>query len=326
MKSEVKEKYEAFCKETYVPIYSKTWWMDIICGEENWDVWFYEPKGEILAVMPYYKVIRKQFTYITKAPFTQNNGIIFKDKEKRKRCSEAAFEEKVITEACHYIESLNLDVYEQQYHYEFKNWLPFFWQNYSAITRYTYVIDNTCNLEEVWNQISSNYRNKIKKGKKNCYIETDIDADRFYQEHEKIFIKQNLDCPFSKKLWIELYKECKLHNAGMTMCAKDEDGNIKSVIFLVWDDKSIYQILGGNIPEFQYQDTYSYLIWNAIEFASKKNLIYDFEGSVIQRISRSFREFGGEPKPYFRIRKVFNPEIIRKEAENQIQKIEEVKK
>ncbi len=34
-----KEKYQAFCEHTYVPIYSKPWWMDAVCGPENWDVW-----------------------------------------------------------------------------------------------------------------------------------------------------------------------------------------------------------------------------------------------------------------------------------------------
>ena len=27
-----KDKYELFCQQTYVPIYSKPWWMDVVCG------------------------------------------------------------------------------------------------------------------------------------------------------------------------------------------------------------------------------------------------------------------------------------------------------
>ena len=63
------------------------------------------------------------------------------------------------------------------------------------------------------------------------------------------------------------------------------------------------------------------LIWHGIEEAIQLGLVYDFEGSVIQRIAKSFREFGGVPKPYFRIRKVFNPEIVRNEAECYIKAI-----
>lgn len=318
---EEKRKFKIFCENTYVPIYSQPWWLDVICGKENWNVWLYEKGNEILAAMPYYLEIRGEYKYITKPLLTQNNGIIFKNDTERKLCTQAEFEEKVIRSACEFLKGLNIDVYEQQYMYTFKNWLPFFWEKYSAITRYTYVIENTFDLDGVWKNISSNYRNKIRKGERNCCIETNIDKEKFYEEHEKVFLKQNLRCPFSKELWFELYEECKRRNAGMTMCAKDKDGNIESLIFLVWDNKSVYQLLGGNIPEYQKQDTYEYLIWRAIQFASEKKLIYDFEGSVIPRISRSFREFGGEPKPYFRIRKIFNPYIIREEAEAKIKEL-----
>jgi len=43
---------------------------------------------------------------------------------------------------------------------------------------------------------------------------------------------------------------------------------------------------------------------------------------MIKRISKSFREFGGDPKLYFRIRKVFDPEVVRTEAERQIARLE----
>ena len=87
-----KEKYAEFCKTTYVPIYSKPWWLDAICKPENWDVWLYESGGNILAVMPYYMEKRGNYNYITKAPLTQNNGIIFKE-ESRKLAKEASLQE-----------------------------------------------------------------------------------------------------------------------------------------------------------------------------------------------------------------------------------------
>ena len=52
--------------------------------------------------------------------------------------------------------------------------------------------------------------------------------------------------------------------------------------------------------------------------AHEKGLAYDFEGSMIKQIAKSFRQYGGEPTPYYRIRKVFNADIIRAEAERYI--------
>lgn len=75
------------------------------------------------------------------------------------------------------------------------------------------------------------------------------------------------------------------------------------------------------MPEYAKLDAYSALTWDEIELAHELGLSYDFEGSVIKRISKSFREYGAIPKLYFRIRKVFNPEIIREEAENNIRQL-----
>ncbi|MCI8280178.1 MAG: GNAT family N-acetyltransferase [Lachnospiraceae bacterium] len=313
-----KEKYEIFCQKTYVPIYSKPWWLDAVCGKDNWDVWLYEKEEEIFAAMPYYMERRGEYRYITKALLTQNNGIIFNYPEGAKNIARQKFEEKVIDAACEFIEGIKLDVYEQQYHYGFDNWLPFYWNKYEAITRYTYVLEDLKDLEAVWLNISSKYRRGIKKGMKNGVFHRGLDYKIFYQEHEKVFLKQGLECPFSFKQWERIYTACREHGAGEILYANDKEGNIASVLFLIWDEQSVYHLLGGNIPEFQRLETYDALVWEGIKFASQKGLKYDFEGSMIKRISKSFREFGGNPMPYFRIRKVFHPEIMREETEKKI--------
>lgn len=313
-----KEKYLRFCDEVYIPIYSKSWWMDAVCEPDNWDVWLYESGGSISAVMPYYMKTKGMYRYITKAPLTQNNGIIFKMDEGIKLETKAKFQEHVIDAANDFIESLEIDVYEQQFHYSFDNWLPFFWNRYTALTRYTYVIDETSDTDEIWKNISSSYRNLIRKGYKTARVCDGDDADEFWHLHKKIFEKQGFECPFSYDLWIRLYNSCIQHNCGRILYAKDRDKNILSILFLVWDEQSVYHLLGGSIPEYQYLQTYNMLTWEAIKIASQMGLKYDFEGSVIKRISKSMRQFGGKPMPYFRIRKVFNPNIVRLEAEQQI--------
>ena len=82
-----KTTYDRFCEKTYVPIYSKPWWLDAVCGADNWNVWIYKKGESVLAAMPYYFETRGEYKYITKATLTQNNGIIFtEDKERKKAC------------------------------------------------------------------------------------------------------------------------------------------------------------------------------------------------------------------------------------------------
>lgn len=320
-----KERYVQFIQKNYVPLYSKSWWMDAVCLPENWDVWLYEKDGDLCAAMPYYIEMRDACKYITKAPLTQNNGIIFKTDNAAKRETDAKFQEHVINAANAFIETLGLDVYEQQYHYGFHNWLPFFWNGYTAVTRYTYVIENTSDLGDVWNEMSSGYRQNIRKGCKFAEVCEGNDAEQFWDLHKRVFEKQGMECPFSHDLWIRLYKACITHECGKILYAKDHEGTVLSILFLTWDEQSVYHLLGGSMPEHQCLQTYNMLTWEGIKLASQMGLKYDFEGSMIKRISKSMRQFGGEPKPYFRIRKIFNPEIIRAEAERQILEITNVK-
>ncbi len=316
-----KDKYNQFCTQTYVPIYSKPWWMDAVCLPENWDVWIYEEGGVVVAAMPYYCEERNGKKYITKAPLTQNNGIIFNYPEGAKRVAKAKFEEKVIDLACEYISGLQVDVYEQQYQTSFTNWLPFMWNGYSEMTRYTYIIDDTSDLDRVWENISSTRHRVIKKGRKTSPEHDEMTQKAFYPEHEKIFLRQGLKCPFSYELFERVSSACLVNKSGRIWCRKTKVQEITAVSFIVWDERKLYKLMGGPIPEYSQLDAYSAMTWDEIEVAHEMGLKYDFEGSVIKNISKAFREYGAVPTPYFRIRKVFDPEIIQKEAFDQIEKL-----
>lgn len=313
-----KEKYKLFCEQNYVPIYSKPWWMDAVCGEDNWDVWLYESGGNILAVMPYYLQKRGEYLYVTKAPLTQNNGIIFAKDEGRKPVKEAELQEKIINAACDAIEEMHLDVYEQQFMTSFTNWTPFYWRHFTNFLRYTYIIPDTSDMDKVWSDFSPEYRNEIKKGRRLTQVCTDITPEDFYDAHEQVFLKQGASCPFSREFWNVLYRACQANGTGKMFCAKDEENNIHAVLFLVWDEKYAYHLLGGYMPEYSRSQAYPALTFHGIGFAHDMGLAYDFEGSMIKQIAKSFRQYGGVPTPYYRIRKVFNPDIVRAEAEQYI--------
>lgn len=318
-----KEIYESFCDKTYVPIYSKFWWMDAICGESNWDIWFYNKGNEVYAAMPYYAEKRNGYTYITKAPLTQNNGVLFCYPENQTPVRKAKFEEEVIRESITFLKSMKIDVYEQQFHYDFKNYLPYFWEEFDVIPRLTYVIDKSITREELQKLYTSNYRNTIRKGRKSIAHFSTLSPEEFYGEHEKIYHRQGIECPFSYELWMRLYRACADNQSGEIVTSVDGNGSVLSLAYVVWDEKSSYLLMGGAIPEYSALQTYSALVDECIKRSLKRGLCFDFEGSVIKRINHSFREYGGTPMLYYRIRKVFNPEIVMKEARDKAAKLQE---
>lgn len=316
-----KEKYQDFCKKTYVPIWSKPWWMDAVCGSENWDVWLYEDGGNIWGAMPYYMETRGKYRYITKATQTQNNGIIFRYNSNSSAIAKEKLREKIIREACHYLDSLGIDVYEQQYHHSFQNWTPFYWHNFTNIVRYTYVLEELQSKEDAWNRISSNYRNVIRKGERLIHVTSEITLDKFYAAYQTIFRRKNMKVPISEEFLQRVYQSATEHNSCKMLCARDEAQNIHSILFLVWDEQAVYHLFGGYVQEYAKTQSYPVLTWYGIQFAIEQGLSYDFEGSMIDGVAQAMRQFGGEPKPYYRIRKVYNPDIVRKEAEDYIARL-----
>jgi hypothetical protein len=302
----LKDKYINFCQEVYVPIFSQSWWMDVVCGETNWDVYIVENGGKVIAAMPYYFKDNEGLKVIAKAKLTQNNGIIIKYPENQKYCSKLDYEDKIINEICDFIEAQPLKRYEQQFHYSFDNWLPFFWRKFEAIIRYTYLIEDTSDLNIIQNAFSSNARNMLKKAMKEVYITEDINLEEFYLVNKKTFLKQELTIPFGFDLVEGLYEACKAHDCCKIIAAKDKDNNTHSVALLVWDEASVYFLVNGTDPEFKDSQANTLVIYEGIKTASALGKKFDFEGSVIKSVEKAFRQFGGKRKPYFRIYKEFD--------------------
>ena len=299
-----KERYKTLCeKEKTIPLFSQYWWMNTVCKENEWDVFLIGDEKNIIAAMPYYITIRNNKKIITKAKLTQNNGVWIKYPKNQKISSRLSYEERIINQVCDFIEMLSLDKYEQQYHYNFTNWLPFFWRYYKEITRYTYVIENTVNIEEIKKNYSSKIRNQINNAKKILKVEEKKDLINFYKINKLSFERQNIEIPYSFEFFKNLFKECDKRNCCKLLFAVDSENNIHSVAMIVWDEESVYYLLNGTDPDFKQYQGNALLIDRSIEIAYELGKKFDFEGSVIKNIEQSFRQYGGIPKPYFRIYK-----------------------
>lgn len=300
-----KELYEKFCREAYVPLFSQPWWLDAVCGPENWDVFVVEQSGALMAALPYYLTERDGKRMITKAKNTQNNGILLNYPEGQKPPARVSFEIKVINELIDRIESLGLDKYEQQFHYSFTNWMPFFWRGYREITRYTYVIEDTSDHAAVMNNYTSNVRKNLRKAEKYCSLADSITEEEFYRVNRMSFERQNMQVPWDFDYFTRVSAACAAHQAGKMLSAVDENGNVLSVAFIVWDSQSVYYLLNGTDYRKKDLQANDFLINESVKFAGQMGLRFDFEGSVIKQIENSFRQFGGIPKRYFRIFKEY---------------------
>ena len=72
--------------------------------------------------------------------------------------SKLSYEKEIIFEIDDKLKELGIDYYNQNFHYSFLNWQPFYWKGYSQTTRYTYVIRDLSDLRTVFSNFSKSKR------------------------------------------------------------------------------------------------------------------------------------------------------------------------
>jgi hypothetical protein len=297
-----REKYREFCKkEKNIPIFSKDWWLDSVCGYDNWNVILMENNEEIVASFPYFSSKKYNLNIIGMPILTQTMGIYIKYPENQQYMKKLSYEKKIIN---HLIEKLpKFARFSQSFHYTFTNWLSFYWKNYKQTTNYTYVIEDLSNLDEVYSSFSHAKRKNIKKSEKILTIQFDLSCKDFYDNHKYTLSKQGLEISYSFKLFEKLYNSTYENEAGRTIYAIDGNNNIHGALFVIWDDLSAYDLISTIDPDYRNSGSASLLIKEIIRFVSTKTNKFDFEGSMIENVENSFRQFGAIQKPYFYISK-----------------------
>lgn len=299
-----KEKYIKFCLDNSdIPIFSQPWWLDAVCGENGWDVVIVEKGNEIFATMPYIKPVSKYgLTYSCMPKLTQKLGPYIKYPAGQKYEAKLVYEKKITKEI---IELLpKVDYFLQNFNLTITNWLPWYWLNFNQTTRYSYRIPYICEFSEIVKNFSRNNRQLYNKKDTNLSIVHNLTIEDFYNTCKKTFDRQNLPIPYSFDLVKRIFKACSKNNAGLAFFSVDENGDIHSVSYEIWDNNTVYSLFGGADTKLRNKGGKNYIMFEAIKFAMNNGKSFDFEGSMIEPIENFYRQFGAIQTPYFQITKM----------------------
>ncbi len=296
--------YREFCSKTdSVLLFAQPFWLDAVCGAEQWDVLLVRNGTEIQAALPVYWKTKLGFKVIVQPPLTPTNGIFLNYPPEQKTTKKLSWEKDVFNKLITEIETLPAASFYQQFPAGFGNWLPFYWQDFGQTTRYTYVLEDLSDLNKIYENFHTNIRTNIKKAEKNIKITVSSDIAKFYKLNQMTFSRQNLDIPHEYGFFKKLDEACAKNNCRQIFFAEDDKGQLHCAVYILWDKHSAYYLLSGTDPQFRNSGASSLVLWEAIKFAATVTQKFDFEGSMLEPIERFFRDFGGEQKPYFVISK-----------------------
>ena len=279
-----KDIYRKFCKkEDCLPIFMKDWWLDAVCGGDNWDVAIYMKDDEILGVLPFPFKKKLFFRNIIRPQLTPWLGPWLRHPNGQSESDKIKFEQKVhfsLLEKLPYFDWFNLDCQP-----EFKNWKAFYWKGFKQTTKYTSVLEKTCDEGDYFQGLEKITRKRIRKATERYIISNDYDflsvKDFFRRPFERQGLKYGLTDEFLK----DLFEICEKESCMEIFIAKNKaTGILEAVNFCIWDTKYYYLLLSGGNDLSRINYANYLLTYSAIKSAWDRGLIFNFEGSMMSSI------------------------------------------
>lgn len=178
------------------------------------------------------------------------------------------------------------------------DWLPFYWAGFRQTTRYSYVIDDLTDLRRVWSEMNSNTRKQIAKAETAGIQMVPCGIDDVYNCEYESHVRRGTTPRHTQDILRRIYDAAFQHSSGACSAAIDENGQVLSAYFRVWDSNRTYGLVGGNSHAGRESSAGFALQWHEIQFAAERSRIYDFSGSMMAGVACFNKGFGARPVPY----------------------------
>ncbi|WP_232471019.1 GNAT family N-acetyltransferase [Caballeronia hypogeia] len=253
-------------------VFHEPWWLDI-ATDGNWEAAKVRRGNEIVGEMPY--SLRKKGFWVTSKmpPLTRTLGPAYK--------SSAGDATKSMLDRISITEELiaqipEVDSFYQIFDPRIEDALAFGLHGFTISTRYTLQFTPERDVEALWKALNGKTRNLIRTGQKLLKVARlePGEFNRFYESNLAIRSRNNI---YGAKIMQQLIDAFIERDAGYLLGAHDARGKLVAAIGVTFDRHSAYYILSSREPD-AHAGAISVLIWEAIQDAKRRNLVFDFDG------------------------------------------------
>jgi hypothetical protein len=282
-------------------VFNSDWWMNWTTNKE-WKIIGCFDGIKLVGGMPIWEHTIFGENILSIPPFTQSWGPIILDYS-AKYVRIISREHSIQRCLVEYLSKWNH--IELSLHPSIHNCLPYKWNGFQEFIRYTYIIDDLSNLDEIWNNLDTKTsRNMIKQAQKSgIKVVSDVSLDVLLQLFESTFKRQGISKQYMYSRIRRLYKAATKVGNGKIIGVKDTEDNIVAASLLIWDDRSSYNILNGQDYSLRNVGANNMLMWELIKYSSKVTRKFNFEGSMIEGVEAFYRSFGAKRTLYIVLKK-----------------------
>lgn len=295
---------------SYGTIFNSIEWSNLFNGRVN-HYGIYDKGDKLIGGFMTYKENMFGLSFYRSPPFTPEMGPFLKI-DASNPVSIMDIWKKSLSLMCNVLEKLPYAIISFPLSKDIADMQPFIWNKFKVVPAYTYIVDLSMQIDELWERMSSERRKNITKGMKDGLSVKKIDNFEVvrtlvlmtYSRQEKKTNEYYLN-----KVLFEFANE----NNSYAYATYKGDKAI-ACTFCIYDTKTAYYLMGGYDNKNKHHGAGAMSMWESIKYAQNKEIkFFDFEGSMNQNIERYFRGFGGQLIPYFTVNKAILPlEILLK--------------
>jgi hypothetical protein len=191
-------------------------------------------------------------------------------------------------------------VWQYTFSPDYRNWLSWYWQGFCQTTRYTYRLvfhdgaDHTSGYDK-------KLRWAIRRARESGLSVSPVDTADLIATVQASFSDRKKLLPMGAVRLRVVIERLTERGLLFTLGVRDADGQVVAAAGLLHEPRACYLLLNGFFRASAEQGANALLIDSLLRWAAERCALFDFEGSMHQRIERFYRRFGGELVPYFEV-------------------------
>jgi len=174
---------------------------------------------------------------------------------------------------------------------------PFIWEGFTPGVLYTYTLALN-DMETVWRGMDSTKRTNIRRAEKDgIQVGPSCDFNDILGLVSRTYRRQGKSVQYDV---VARAYDATLRAWGQSQgfVARARSGEAIAGVYIVWDERRAYYIMGGYDSACAHRGAWSLALWESVQHAARIGLLeYDFEGSTMPDVERAFRKFGARLIP-----------------------------
>ena len=178
-----------------------------------------------------------------------------------------------------------------------KDVIAFQEQRFRTYAQFTHEIQ-PAPADLLWQQMRNKTRNVIRRAKEQVSIEQLLDPEEFIRAHKSNLAAEGESDSLDMDACRRVLSAALARRQGRILAARNSKGDIIAANFCAWDNTTAFYVLSTRSSDAGNGAT-SLLIWEAIQHAVARGLIFDFAGLGTRGSVLLYAGFGASVSPRF---------------------------